>query len=202
MSRQEFGLPRPVVRTRRAIASAAPISDGVSPRPQRRKSQWSVDITLRTPHGVGGSMAVELAFAMDITELLNVNVNRGAWDFRQSRQQSFHGHVTTASVAADLIGDRPFRRFRKPVYFTSAARSELFTSSTSNAVPEVTTAGSGATSYQSACATYNGFGRIAQAGQNFDVYTGSVRRTGTGEHRAAGVSPALGLWSSSRRSRS
>lgn len=116
------------------------------------------------PNGVGGSLAVELAFTIDDpTELLSVviadpiswpNANPGV---------SPWGGIFCCGTQLDLINDRAFTAYGS-TYFTSGAPSQFL---------KITTAGTGPTTVNWLGA-YNGFGRIAQAGQNFDLYKGSV----------------------------
>ncbi len=116
------------------------------------------------PNGVGGSMAVELAFAIDDAELMGVDVNTAAWDFENPGNNPFTGTVTDG-LWLDLIGDRTFGAFGS-VFFTSSDPVRLFTIETSTDVPASIRYGVAASGHP-----VNG-ARIAQAGQNFDGYTG------------------------------
>lgn len=112
----------------------------------------------------GGSMAVELAFAVDDAELLSVDVNTAAWDFENPGNNPFTGTVTDG-LWLDLIGDRTFGAFGS-IFFTSGDPVRLFTIETSASVPA-------SVRYGVAASGDNSLGaRIAQAGQNFDGYTG------------------------------
>jgi hypothetical protein len=116
--------------------------------------------------GLGGSIAVELAFAIDHTDLLGVDVNTAAWENETPGNNPFTGTVTEG-LWLDLIGDRTFGAFGS-IFFTSDDPMRLFT---------IETAGEGLTTLRSGVAAsghpVNG-ARIAQAGMNFDGYTGSV----------------------------
>lgn len=154
-------------------AFAAPILT-VTPGPLSGGNRpWYVDITPdgslfsnNPPNGVGGSMAVELAFAVDVAELLNVNVNSAAWDLENPANNPFTGTVTEG-LWLDTIGDRAFGAFGS-VYFTSATPQRLFTINTSAELSAAVRYGTAA----SGSATLGA--RIAQAGQNFDGYTGTA----------------------------
>ena len=81
--------------------------------------QWLVEVapdanlfSNNPPNGVGGSMALELAFAIDDAELLSVDVNTAAFDFENPGLNPFTGTVTEG-LWLDLIGDRTFGAFRK-----------------------------------------------------------------------------------------
>jgi hypothetical protein len=113
----------------------------------------------------GGSIAVELAFAIDDAELLSVDVNTAAWDFETTAVNPFTG-MLTEGLWIDTIGDRTFGAFGS-IFFTSGDPVELF---------NIMTAGIPATlRWGVAASGDNALGaRIAQAGINFDGYTGSL----------------------------
>jgi hypothetical protein len=114
----------------------------------------------------GGSMAVELAFAIADTDLLGVDVNTDAWDMENPGYNPFMGTITEG-LWLDLIGDRAFGAFGS-IKFYSGDPVELFT---------IETAGLGLTTvrYGEAASGDPALGaRIAQAGIDFDGYTGSV----------------------------
>jgi hypothetical protein len=133
--------------------------------------QWRVEVapdaslfSNNPPNGFGGSMAVELAFAIDDAELMGVDVNTAAWDFETPGNNPFTGTVTDG-LWLDLIGDRTFGAFGS-IYFNSGDPVRLFTIETSTDVPASIRYGVAASGHP-----VNG-ARIAQAGQNFDGYTG------------------------------
>lgn len=155
------------------VAFAAPILT-VTPGPLSGGNRpWYVDVTPdaslftnNPPNGVGGSMAVELAFAVDVAELLSVSVNTTAWDLKTGGNNPFTGTVTDG-LWLDTIGDRAFGAFGS-IYFTSGNPVRLFTIETSAEL-------SAAVRYGSAASGSGTLGaRIAQAGQNFDGYTGTA----------------------------
>lgn len=133
---------------------------------------WLVDVApdpalfSDTVEGFGGSMAVELAFAIDHTDLLGVDVNTTAWVSENPGNNPFTGTVTDG-LWLDLIGHRTFGAFGS-VIFTSDDPVRLFT---------IKTEGSGLTTirYGSEASGDPILGaRIAQGGMNFDGYSGSV----------------------------
>jgi hypothetical protein len=85
---------------------------------------WAVDIA-PDPAFLPGSMAVELAFAIDDTELLGVDVNTLAWDHENPGSNPFTGTVTDG-LWLDLIGDRTFGAFGS-VVFNAPGPVRLFT---------------------------------------------------------------------------
>ncbi|MGD9637325.1 MAG: hypothetical protein AB7G28_21895 [Pirellulales bacterium] len=120
------------------------------------------------PNGVGGSLAVELAFSIDDpTDLLSVAIaDPASWPLANPGNNPYTGGITDG-IYIDLINDRSF----------AAYGSTYFTTGTSKSFLKITTAGSGATTLRYGVAAsgnpVNG-ARIAQAGQNFDGYTGIV----------------------------
>ncbi|MEX2093711.1 MAG: hypothetical protein WD971_13590 [Pirellulales bacterium] len=154
--------------------------------------EWAVDIT-PDPGLLPGSMAVELAFAIDQTELLGVDVNTLAWDTENPGNNPFTGTVTDG-LWLDLIGDRTFGAFGS-VIFAAPGPVRLFT---------IETLGGGATivRYGEAASGIPTKGDIiAQGGQSFTNYTGSV---GVPEPTSAMLSALafLGLAASRNRRRS
>lgn len=113
-----------------------------------------------------GSMAVELAFAIDDAELVDVDVNSGVWDTANPGNNPFTGTVTDG-LWVDMIGDRTFGAFGS-IVLNSAAPVDLFLFETSGLAPTTIRYGMAA----SGSATLGA--RIAQGGQNFDNYTGST----------------------------
>jgi hypothetical protein len=76
------------------------------------------------PNTTGGSMAVELAFAIDDAELLGVDVNTAAWESESFGSNPFTG-TFTEGLWLDLIGDRTFGAFGS-IFFTSGDPVEIF----------------------------------------------------------------------------
>jgi hypothetical protein len=155
------------------VTFAAPILT-VKPGPLSAGNRlWTVDVTPdaslfsnNPPNGVGGSIAVELAFAVDVAELNSIDVNTVAWDSENPGNNPFTGTVTDG-LWLDTIGDRAFGAFGS-IYFTSANPVRLFTINTSaelDAAVRYGTAASGSASLGA---------RIAQGGLNFDGYTGTA----------------------------
>jgi hypothetical protein len=147
------------------VSFAAPILT-VSPGPLSGGNRpWYVDIT---PDAglLPGSMAVELAFAVDVAELLDVDVNTAAWDLENPGNNPFTGTVTDG-LWLDLIGDRTFGAFGS-VVFNTPGPVRLFTIETSAELDAAIRFGTAA----SGSATLGA--RIAQGGQNFDGYTGTA----------------------------
>lgn len=127
--------------------------------------EWAVDVTPDSAL-LPGSMAVELAFAVDSTELLGVDVNTVIWDTANPGNNPFTGTVTNG-LWLDLIGDRTFGAFGS-IVLTTPGPQRLFT---------IETLGSGLTSvrYGEAASGVPTKGDIiAQGGQNFVNYTGTV----------------------------
>jgi len=116
------------------------------------------------PNGVGGSLAVELAFSIDDpTDLLSVAIaDPSAWPNANPGNNPYTGGITNG-IYIDLLNDRSFAAYGS-TYLTSEAPTEFL---------KITTAGTGPTTVNWLGA-YGGKGRIAQAGQNFDLYVGSV----------------------------
>jgi len=117
-----------------------------------------------------GPLAVELAFAIDHSELVDVAVNTGVWDTENPGNNPFTGTVTDG-LWIDLIGDRTFGAFGSLI-LTTPGPVDLFL---------IETAGLGLTTlrYGVAASGHPSHGaRIAQFvdgnAQNFDGHTGSV----------------------------
>lgn len=153
------------------ISFAAPIMSVVPSGITGGNREWLVTIapdaalfTNNPPNGVGGSLAVELAFTIsDPTELLNVVVaDTAAWP-NANPGNSPWGGIFCCGTQLDLINDRAFTAYGS-AYLTSGAPTNFI---------KITTAGTGPTTVNWLGA-YGGNGRIAQAGQNFDLYVGSV----------------------------
>lgn len=129
---------------------------------------WLVEVT---PDPVlvaagNGSIAVELAFAVDDTDLLSVDVNTAAWDHENPGYNPFTDTITDG-LWLDLIGDRTFGAFGS-INFPTALPVELFTINTAGLV--LTTV-----RYGEAASGSTTMGNLmAQGGQNFYGYTGSV----------------------------
>lgn len=120
------------------------------------------------PNGVGGSLAVELAFSIDDpTDLLSVAIaDPSSWPAANPGNNPFTGGVTFGTYI-DLINDRTF----------AAYGSTYFTTGTPKPFLKITTAGAGLTTlrYGSAASGQSVNGAlIAQGGQNFTGYTGVV----------------------------
>jgi hypothetical protein len=147
------------------VSFAAPILT-VSPGPLSGGNRpWYVDIT---PDAglLPGSMAVELAFAVDVAELLGVDVNAVAWDHENPGHNPFTGTITDG-LWLDLIGDRTFGAFGS-VVFNSPGPKRLFTINTSADLSAAVRFGTAASGDPVRGA------RIAYGGQNFDGYTGTA----------------------------
>ncbi len=124
--------------------------------------EWAVDVA---PDASLGSMAVELAFAIDDTDLLGVDVNTVAWDHDNPGNNPFTGTVTDG-LWLDLIGDRTFRAFGS-VVFSSTDPVRLFM---------IETLGGGNTTlrYGTAASGSATLGNIIAQSGNTNYYTGSV----------------------------
>lgn len=161
------------------VAQAAHAAPTMSVVPQGLNAgnrEWLVSIdpdealfSNNPPNGVGGSVAVELAFSIDDpTELLSVVVADPAlWPADNPGNNPFPGGANCCGTILDLVGDRAF----------TAYGSTYFTTGTPKPFLKITTAGAGLTTLRYGVAAgghpING-ARIAQAGQNFDGYTGIV----------------------------
>jgi hypothetical protein len=133
--------------------------------------EWLVSITPdgslfanNPPNGFGGSLAVELAFTInDPTELLSVVIaDPISWPNDNPGTSPWTG-AFCCGTQLDLVNDRAFTAYGS-TYFTSATPKQFL---------KITTAGVGPTTVNW-LGSFNGFGRIAQGGQNFDLYKGSV----------------------------
>lgn len=147
------------------VSFAAPILT-VTPGPLSGGNRpWYVDVTPE-PSFLPGSMAVELAFAIDNAQLSGVNVNSVVWDAENPGNNPFTDTVTNG-LWLDLIGDRTFGAFGSVIFDTPGPK-RLFTINTSaelNATVRYGTAASGSATLGA---------RIAQFGQNFNGYTGTA----------------------------
>lgn len=152
-------------------AFAAPIltvtPDGLS----GGNRQWLVDIApdpslFSGGPPPGGALAVELAFAIDDAELLGIDVNTTVWDAENNGNNPFTGTITEG-LWLDMIDDEAFGAFGS-VILTSAEAVRLFTIETSADTPASVRYGTAASGDPVLGA------RIAQAGQNFDGYTGTA----------------------------
>lgn len=100
---------------------------------------WLVQVIPSSPPG---SIAVELAFAIDDAELIDVDVNTAAWNHDNPGNNPFTGTVTFG-LWLDLIGDRTFGAFGS-IAFSSGDPVELFTIKTSRDYPQTIRYGSAA----------------------------------------------------------
>lgn len=127
--------------------------------------EWAVDVALDPGLGVS-SMAVELAFAVDEADLLDVDVNTAVWDMENIGANPFTG-TNTEGLWLDMIGDRAFGAFGS-VIVTTFDPVRLFT---------IETLGNHLTTlrYGTAASGDPNLGNvIAQSGQGFGGYTGSL----------------------------
>jgi hypothetical protein len=155
-----------------STASAAPILTVTPDGLTAGNRNWLVDISpdpsLFSGSPPGGSLAAELAFAFDApTTLLSVVVaDPVAWPNPNPGNNPYTGTVTVGTYV-DLVNSRTF----------DAYGSSFFTSSAPTHFLKITTAGSGPATLRYGVATSGNLSkgaRIAQAGQNFDGYTGVV----------------------------
>jgi hypothetical protein len=125
---------------------------------------WAVNIAQDV---VPGSMAAELAFAIDGTDLLDVVVGDPTiWDTPNPGNNPYTG-TETEGIYIDYVNDRSF----------SAYGSAIVTSTVPTQFLKITTAGAGLTTvrYGTAASGSTTLGaRIASHGENFDGYTGAV----------------------------
>lgn len=119
--------------------------------------------------GLGGSVAVELAFAIDDTEIVGVTPNTTDWPADNPGFNPFTGTITDG-LWIDLIADQTFGAFGS-IFFTSGDPVELMTIETLSNVPATVRYGVAASNDLVEGA------RIVQADTNFDGYTGSVTAT-------------------------
>jgi hypothetical protein len=120
---------------------------------------------------MGTPLAVELAFAVDHSDLLGVTVNAPIWDTALLGNNPFTGTMTSG-LWLDLIGDRTFGAFGSIDIMTSGPVDLFY----------VETAGAGFTTlrYGVAASGHPSHGaRISQitgpfTAENFDGYTGAV----------------------------
>jgi len=140
-------------------------------------TEWSVTVSpdpnlfsTDGGQGLGGSLAVELAFEIFGSDLLSATVNETDWPFNNPGNNPFTGTVTLG-VDVDLAADTLF----------ASLLSEFFTDPNAVEVLVIETMGSGPTTVSWGGHTllpglpneYIG-SRIAQAGINFDGFQGSV----------------------------
>jgi hypothetical protein len=152
-------------------AIAAPILtvEELGPTPSNDRlwiAQVAPDPSFFTGTPPGGSMAVELAFAIDGAELIGVEENEAFWDAPNPGNNPFTGTVTEG-LWVDLIGERTFGAFGS-VRLTSADPVDLFLFETTGLGPTTIRYGVAASGDDELGA------RIAQGGINFDGYTGAV----------------------------
>lgn len=153
-----LGLFVPAARSA-PILTVAPLGLNAS-----NNRDWAVDIT-PDPNLLPSSLAVELAFAVDQSELLDVDVNTAVWDTETIGFNPFTNDLTEG-LWLDLIGDRTFGAFGS-IVLASADPVRLFT---------IETQGSGLTTirYGMAASGSNLGSIIAQGEEQFEDYTGSV----------------------------
>jgi hypothetical protein len=126
--------------------------------------EWAVDVTRDTGF-LPTSLAVELAFAVDDSDLLGVDVNTAVWDHENAGLNPFTNSVTDG-LWLDLIGDRTFGAFGS-VFITSIDPQRLFT---------IETAGGGETTlrYGTAASGNPQRGNIIADPNGLHRYSGSV----------------------------
>jgi hypothetical protein len=154
--------------------------------------EWAVDIAL-DPIGGPTSVAVELAFAIDHTDLVGVAVNTAIWEAENPGNNPFTGTVTNG-LWLDLIGDRTFGAFGSAIIATFDP-TRLFT---------IETLGSGLTTVRyGVAASGSDLGSIIATVDVYSGYTGSVTvpEPASGLSAIAGCAVA-GLCGSRRRRRS
>jgi hypothetical protein len=118
----------------------------------------------------GTPMAVELAFAIDETDLIDVDVNTAVWDTPLPGNNPFTGTVTVG-LWLDTIGDRTFGAFGSFIITTPGAL-DLFLIETAGLGPTTLrygVAASGHPSHGARIAQYDG-----DTARNFDGYTGTI----------------------------
>jgi hypothetical protein len=125
--------------------------------------EWAVDVT-RDILGGPTSLAVELAFAVDESDLLGIDVNTSVWDTETAGFNPFTNSITEG-LWLDLIGDEAFGAFGS-VVISSTSPQRLFT---------IETAGIGLTTlnYGTAASGNPNFGNII-ADTSLHRYSGSV----------------------------
>lgn len=129
--------------------------------------QWAVTITPdaslfsnNPPNGTGGSVAAEFGFMVGPGSL--INVVKDSTNFPQNNPgTAIPGYPTGSGV--QIAGNKAIANLG----------SDFFTTATPKLMVTITTLGSGFTTIDWLGA-YSGKGRIAQAGQNFDLYSGSI----------------------------
>ena len=144
--------------------------------------EWSVrvspDPTLFSDggdgQGLGGSLAVELAFEITAGDLLSASVNATDWPYNNFGNNPFTGSVTEG-VDIDLDVDTLFASLGSE-FFTSNAAVEALVIETMNSELTVVSWG-GQTLFPGTLEEYIG-SRVSQAGINFDGLQGSIARIG------------------------
>jgi hypothetical protein len=123
---------------------------------------WLVEVK----PNVTGSIAVELAFAVDDAELIDVLVNTAVWDHETAGLNPFTNDIVIG-LWVDLIGDQTYGAFGS-LSFTTLDPVELFTIRTSADFQQTLR-------YGVAASGDNELGaRMAQGSTNYDGYTGTV----------------------------
>ena len=121
--------------------------------------------------GLGGSLAVELAFEISGSDLLSASVDDpNDWPTNNPGNNPFTGTVTLG-VVTDMAADTLFASLLSD-FFTSGAAVEVLVIETMGSGPTTVSWG-GHTVLPGLPNEYIG-SRIAQAGMNFDGYQGSV----------------------------
>jgi hypothetical protein len=145
-------------------AHAAPIFSVTPGGLSGGNRQWNVtispDASLFGGSPPGGSIAVEMAFSISPGSLLSIVKNA----------TNFPSDIPGTAIAGYPTGPGVQMSGNKAVAFLG---SDFFTTATPKQFVTIATAGSGLTTLNWLGA-YSGKGRIAQAGQNFDLYSGSV----------------------------
>ena len=116
------------------------------------------------PNTVGGSLAVEIGFSIDapVSLVTAMIADIGLWPFENYGESPF----PFGEFPADGLTVQGNQLF-------VAQGSTFLTATSSNHFLKITTAGSGPTTIHWLGA-YGGNGRIAQGGENFDLYSGSA----------------------------
>lgn len=138
--------------------------------------EWLVEVTpdaalfSNTDLGLGGSVAVELAFEVHGSELLSATVNNVDWPLETAGNDPFTAGVTTG-LDLDAANDTLFAPLLS-VFFTSNAAVELLTLETEG-TDCTTVVWGGHTLLGGTAHEYEG-SLISQGGQNFTGYVGSL----------------------------
>jgi hypothetical protein len=137
--------------------------------------QWYVDITPdpslfvnsgptgTPPNTIGGSLAVEIGFSITSASLVSAMIDNVALWPAENYGVSPFPFGNPPADGLTVQGNQMF----------VAQGSDFLTASSSKHFLKITTAGTGPTTI-SWLGAYNGFGRIAQGGQAFDLFKGSV----------------------------